>query len=232
MHKLQYRKNRNWQSSSFFFFCTCILSTSSLGYKALCIIMNFLVLLANCLSYSLFHLRKKWPEYLTRGTARYLSIWGDFYVVWFWVLFSFSRGILFSFFLPSLRIWWCPLPVFSSICKLPFLQVFRFFLIWWIYSYRHLSFSAFSYWHGIFFYAISLYRHCISSLPVLGFPILFFFCFILSMYIRWRWLFATDGLVSRLFAKDPGELCSIPGRVIPKTLNMVLDTSLLNTQQY
>ena len=25
---------------------------------------------------------------------------------------------------------------------------------------------------------------------------------------------------------------SIPGRIIPKTLKMVLDTSLLNTQQY
>ena len=29
-----------------------------------------------------------------------------------------------------------------------------------------------------------------------------------------------------------GELGSIPGRVIPKTLKMVLDTSLLNTRQY
>ena len=29
-----------------------------------------------------------------------------------------------------------------------------------------------------------------------------------------------------------GDLGSIPGRIIPKTLKMVLDTSLLNTQQY
>ena len=35
-----------------------------------------------------------------------------------------------------------------------------------------------------------------------------------------------------VFANDPGDLGSIPGRVIPKTLEMVLDTSLLNTQQY
>ena len=35
-----------------------------------------------------------------------------------------------------------------------------------------------------------------------------------------------------MFANDPGDLGSIPGRVIPKTLKMVLDTSLLNTQQY
>ena len=32
----------------------------------------------------------------------------------------------------------------------------------------------------------------------------------------------------RVFASGPGDL----GRVIPKTLKMVLDTSLLNTQQY
>ena len=39
-------------------------------------------------------------------------------------------------------------------------------------------------------------------------------------------------LVGRVFANDPGPLGSIPGHVIPKTLKMVLDTSLLNTQQY
>ena len=39
-------------------------------------------------------------------------------------------------------------------------------------------------------------------------------------------------IVGRVFANDPGDLGSIPGRVIPKTLKMVLDTSLLNTQQY
>ena len=40
------------------------------------------------------------------------------------------------------------------------------------------------------------------------------------------------GLVGRVFANGPGDLGSIPGRVIPKTLKMVLDASLLNTQQY
>ena len=40
------------------------------------------------------------------------------------------------------------------------------------------------------------------------------------------------GLVGRVFANGPGDLGSIPGRVIPKTLKMVLDTSLLNTEQY
>ena len=34
------------------------------------------------------------------------------------------------------------------------------------------------------------------------------------------------------FANSPGDLGSIPGRVIPKTLKMELDTTLLNTQHY
>ena len=37
---------------------------------------------------------------------------------------------------------------------------------------------------------------------------------------------------SGMFANGPGDLGSIPGRVIPKTLKMVLDTTLLNTQHY
>ena len=40
------------------------------------------------------------------------------------------------------------------------------------------------------------------------------------------------GLVGRVFANGLGDLGSIPGHVIPKTFKMVLDTYLLNTQQY
>ena len=40
------------------------------------------------------------------------------------------------------------------------------------------------------------------------------------------------GLVGRVFANGSGDLGSIPGRVKPKILKMVLDTSLLNTQHY
>ena len=61
---------------------------------------------------------------------------------------------------------------------------------------------------------------------------------------RKRWTKETSGergpgksvLVARLgvrvFANGPGDLGSIPGRVIPKTQKMVLDASLLNTQHY
>ena len=40
------------------------------------------------------------------------------------------------------------------------------------------------------------------------------------------------GMMVRVFAKDPGDLGSIPGRVIPKTQKMILDASFINTQHY
>ena len=45
-------------------------------------------------------------------------------------------------------------------------------------------------------------------------------------------IYTLIGLVSRVFANGLGDLSSIPGRVIPKTLKMVLDSSLLNTRHY
>ena len=38
--------------------------------------------------------------------------------------------------------------------------------------------------------------------------------------------------MGRVFANGPGDLGSMTGRVIPKTLKIALDTSLFNTQQY
>ena len=38
--------------------------------------------------------------------------------------------------------------------------------------------------------------------------------------------------MSRVFANGPGERGSIPGRFIPKTQKMVLDSALLNSQLY
>ena len=40
------------------------------------------------------------------------------------------------------------------------------------------------------------------------------------------------GPVGRVFTNGPEDLGSIPGRVISKTLKMVLDTSFFNIQQY
>ena len=39
-------------------------------------------------------------------------------------------------------------------------------------------------------------------------------------------------MVGRVFARGLGDQGSIPGRVISKTLKIVFDTSLLNTQRY
>ena len=52
-----------------------------------------------------------------------------------------------------------------------------------------------------------------------------------ALFVNVSWLI---GLVGRVFANGPGDLGTIPGQVIPlkKTLKNVLDTSLLNTQQY
>ena len=58
------------------------------------------------------------------------------------------------------------------------------------------------------------------------------------MYIIWNmWMISNYyyrliGLVGRVYSNGPGDLGSIPGRLIPKTLKMVLDTALFNTQQY
>ena len=44
-----------------------------------------------------------------------------------------------------------------------------------------------------------------------------------------RQLINVFDLMSRVFANGPGDRGSIPGRVIPKTLKMVLDATLLST---
>ena len=38
--------------------------------------------------------------------------------------------------------------------------------------------------------------------------------------------------MAKVFGNGPGNLASIPGRVIPNTLKMVLNATLLNTQHY
>ena len=53
-----------------------------------------------------------------------------------------------------------------------------------------------------------------------------------AICIEFLYFIPDIGLVVRVFASGPGDLGSIPGRVIPKTQKMVLDASLLNTQHY
>ena len=57
--------------------------------------------------------------------------------------------------------------------------------------------------------------------------------FVVKSYGYILYILSPDiGLAVRVFANGPGDLGSIPGRVIPKTQKMVLDASLLNTQHY
>ena len=53
-----------------------------------------------------------------------------------------------------------------------------------------------------------------------------------ELFLNWIAWNRTVGLGVRVFANGPGDLGSIPGRVIPKTQKMVLDASLLSTQHY
>ena len=53
------------------------------------------------------------------------------------------------------------------------------------------------------------------------------YLFLLLLYIYFLSL-CLSGPAVRVFANGPGDLGSIPGRVIPKTLKMILDTTLLN----
>ena len=46
-----------------------------------------------------------------------------------------------------------------------------------------------------------------------------------------EWLQKGQEIEGRMFANGPVDLGSIPGHVIPKTFKIVLETSLLNTQQ-
>ena len=57
-----------------------------------------------------------------------------------------------------------------------------------------------------------------------------YFAFIKKSYLLNNSLYVY--IYIRVFANGPGDLGSVPGRVIPKTQKMVLDTSLLNTQHY
>ena len=68
-----------------------------------------------------------------------------------------------------------------------------------------------------------------QNLSLLFFCVVSIFAIYLSFYL-FHWFLESPGV--RVFANGPGDLGSIPGRVIPMTLKMELDTTLLNTQHY
>ena len=106
---------------------------------------------------------------------------------------------------------------------------FRFFFFCFIFCSSFFSkfFCATFYEKWIFQRIITIIiGHCYNGNPT-GSRIVY--CFIYTyFYVTSRFI----GLVGRVFANGPEDLGSILARVIPKTLKMVLDTYLLNTQQY
>ena len=46
------------------------------------------------------------------------------------------------------------------------------------------------------------------------------------------YIYQPIGIMTRVFANNPGDRDSIPGQAISKTPKMVLDAPLLNTQHY
>ena len=157
--------------------------------------MGFLVFWSICWSSSFVHF-KNGPEYLTRGTALILITLIRFLLCSL-VSSSFLvllRNTFKNFFLSSLVVKWCPLPVFPSTCKLPLLRVLWFFLdlvVRFCPSFIVFRHSLLT-WH-IFLYQIPfLYLQWISSLTVFRVLILFHFLantLMSSMYIRWMIFF-------------------------------------------
>ena len=70
-------------------------------------------------------------------------------------------------------------------------------------------------WAKINFINDFYFSICQASKPLLGGSIL-----------------TRSSILLALYQSGPGDLASNPGRAIPKTFKMVLDNSLLNTQQY
>ena len=94
----------------------------------------------------------------------------------------------------------------------------------YIYIYNALEFSLQTKFQGIK-YVNLIYMKNIKR-PITSDPIK-------KVYIKRALLMINYlGPAVRVFANGPGDLGSIPGRVIPKTLKMELDTTLLNTQHY
>ena len=159
------------------------LSMSSLGCKALCMVINFLSSgpFVRVLPLSILRI----VQSILPGQTRCLSLWWDLYCrVSFREAFSFVWSTLFQFFLSSLLVEWCLLSIFPSTCNFPFRQMLWFFLDLSVLFLPIFVFFHFSLWAWyIFLYQILFL--CPSSIFLLFF-FFFSFCKHLKsyMYIR------------------------------------------------
>ena len=87
------------------------------------------------------------------------------------------------------------------------------------YAYIYIYTYAYMHKHICIYTHIYIYMHIHICIHIY----IYIYIYIYNRFIA---------LVGRVFANSPGDLCSIPGHVIPKSFKMVLDTSLLNSQLY
>ena len=108
------------KSSPFSFLDTYSLSMSSLECKVLCIVNSFLFsgsfveVLPSSIS--------KWSQVSYKENSAGVYTFDE--IPWSQEIFSFAWGTLFffNFFLSSPLVWCCPLPIYPSTCRFPFLR--------------------------------------------------------------------------------------------------------------
>ena len=110
-----------------------------------------------------------------------------------------------------------------------FLIFFQHSLIYFTPLSSHLSSMSLSLslpmYFGVILFATIFFLWSFSLFSFLPLWVFRCVCFVICLPTHWL----LEGLV---FANGPVNHGSIPGEVIPKTQKMVLDTSLINIQQY
>ena len=181
----------NAGESSSSFFPWHIESMSSLGCKALCIVICFLVLWFIYWSSSLVHF-KNGPEYLTKDTVQvFIPLMKFLPRSLVSETFLDLLRYLFLFFILSPLVCYCQLRIFPSTCNFPFLQASCFFLILAVLILSLFVFFHFSLlsWHIFLCWIPFLHLDCIFLFFVLVSTVFFFSFFanslMSSMYIKW-----------------------------------------------
>ena len=100
--------------------------------------VNFLVFWSTCLSLSLVHF-KRGAGYLTKETVQGFYFYNICCRTCFRVDLLFFWGTLFLLSLSFLFVWWCPFPIFPSICNFLFVRLF------WSFSYIPSIISLFNF---------------------------------------------------------------------------------------
>ena len=116
--------------------------------------------------------------------------------------------------------------IYIHICVYIYILIYIYICFTYIYVCAHVCACV----RFTFFMCLCSHRFFWKTLIYISrYHISFITC---TFYSKLNSILIPYGPAVRVFANGPGDLGSIPGRVIPKTLKMVLDTTLLNTQHY